>query len=349
MRKRWRSIAVAAIWFGLALASATQSSVALASRGRPAPFGELLLEACIDWGSCAVFTPVVLWLVARFPAVRRPLVNVPILLAAIAVLVVARYALLLGLQSILTDAARWSLGDTLVRHFAGEAIAFAALFAVAHAVLLYDRLRTQEMQSLVLRAELADSRLDALVNKIEPHFLFNTLQAVSTLLQRDPRAADDMITGLSELLRELLRGDARREVPLSVELETARRYLDIMAIRFGDRLTVSIDVPADADCALVPRLVLQPLLENALRHGVAANIGAGKVELVVRHSEDRLEIAVADDGPGAEVTSAGNGVGLANTRARLHHLYGDAARLETSAPPGGGFRVALDLPFRRSA
>jgi two-component system, LytTR family, sensor kinase len=348
MVKPWRTIAVVAIWFGLALASATQASVALAARGRPAPFGELLLDACLDWGTCAVFTPVVLWLVARYPAVRRPWVHVPVLVAAIAALVVARYALLLGLQPMLVGAAPRSLGETLLRQFAGEAIAFGALFAVAHAVLLHDRLRTQEMQSLVLRAELADSRLDALVGKIEPHFLFNTLQAVSTLLHRDPRAADAMLTGLSELLRELMRGDARREVPLSVELALARRYLDIMAIRFGDRLAVAIDVPGELDDALVPRLVLQPLLENALRHGIAAKPGAGRVELVARRAGDRLEIAVADDGPGG-ARSAGNGVGLANTRERLHRLYGDTARLEAGAAAGGGFRVALHLPLRPGA
>jgi hypothetical protein len=174
MVKPWRIVAVVAVWFALALASALQSSVALASRGTPVPFGEVLLDAGLDWGTCAVFTPVVLWLVVRYPAVRRPVIHVAILLAAIAVLVVARYALLLGLRAVLTDAPQRTLGDTLLRQFAGEAIAFGALFAIAHAVLLYDRLRTEQIQGLVLRAELADARLDALIHKIEPHFLFNT-------------------------------------------------------------------------------------------------------------------------------------------------------------------------------
>jgi two-component system, LytTR family, sensor kinase len=346
MAKLWRTTAVVAIWLGLAVASATQASVALASRGTPAPYGGLLLDAVLDWGTCAVFTPLVLWLVARFPAVRRPLVHLPILVAAIAALVVAKYALHLELLALLTDRPPRSLGETLVRRFAGEAIAFGALFAVAHAVVLYDRLRTEEIRGLVLRAELADSRLDALVHKIEPHFLFNTLQAISTLLHRDPRAADAMITGLSELLRELMRGDAQREVPLAVELEIARRYLDIMAIRYGDRLSVAIEVPGEVGHALVPRLVLQPLIENALRHGVAANAGAGKLELTARRSGDRLAITVADDGPGTGAGAAGNGLGLATTRERLQRLYGGAARLETTAPATGGFQVVVELPFR---
>jgi sensor histidine kinase YesM len=154
-----------------------------------------------------------------------------------------------------------------------------------------------------------------------------------------------MLTGLSELLRELMRGDARREVPLSAELEIARRYLDIMHVRYGDRLTVAIDVPGELDGALVPRLALQPLIENALRHGVATKPGAGTLELAARRTADHLEIAVTDDGPGAGGAPS-SGVGLANTRERLHRLYGDAARLETSAPPGGGFRVTLRIPLR---
>jgi LytS/YehU family sensor histidine kinase len=195
-----------------------------------------------------------------------------------------------------------------------------------------------------LRAELADARLDALVHKIEPHFLFNTLQAISTLLQRDPHAADAMLTGLSDLLRDLLRSDAPREVALSAELETARRYLDIMTIRFGDRLTIAIDAPGELEVARVPRLVLQPLLENALRHGVATTTGPAHLAVVARRTGDQLELAVVDDGRGGGVP--GTGIGLATTRERLHRLYGAAARLETSQPAGGGFRASLHLPYR---
>lgn len=345
MLKRGRSIVVVGIWLAIAVVSATQNRVAFASRGHPAPFGPLLLDSILEWGSCGVFTPIVVWLVARYPVVRRPLLHVPIQLAAISVLVAAKFALQLGILSPLVGLPAPPVLETITRHFVGEAIAFAALFAVVHAVRFYARLRDEQLQGLALRAELADSRLDALVNKIEPHFLFNTLQAISTLLQRDPRAADAMISGLSDLLRDLLRSDAPREVPLAFELETARRYLDIMIIRFGDRLTLSIEATGDVERALVPRLVLQPLLENALRHGVASTTGPATLEVHVRRRADRLEIAVADDGR-AESSAPGNGVGLANTRARLAQLYGETARLETSKPVAGGFRVTLDLPFR---
>jgi len=344
-----RSLAIAGIWLAISLISAVQSSVALASRGSPAPFRGLLFDAVIDWGTCAVFTPVVLRLVARYPVTRRPGVHAPLQLAAIAGLVIAKFALQYGVLAALLADPGATLHDMMARRFVGEAVLFAAVFAIVHAALLYDRVRSQEVQGMALRAELADSRLEALVHKIEPHFLFNTLQAISTLVQRDPPAADAMINGLSELLRELLRSDAPREVPLATELASARRYLDIMRIRFGDRLTIAIDAGGDTDAALVPRLVLQPLLENALRHGVASSTGPATLEVTARRTGAQIEIAVVDDGRGDAVASAGTGVGLANTRERLHRLYGDAARLATSRPARGGFRAVLQLPYRPGA
>ena len=344
-----RSLAVAGIWLAVSLISAVQSSVAMASRGSPAPFRGLLFDAVIDWGTCAVFTPVVLWLVARYPVMRRPALHAPLHLAAIAGLVMAKFVLQYGVLALLLDDPGVSLRDLMARRFVAEAVLFAAVFAIVHAALLYDRVRSQEVQGMALRAELADSRLDALIHKIEPHFLFNTLQAISTLVQRDPAAADAMINGLSDLLRDLLRSDAPREVPLATELASARRYLAIMIIRFGDRLTIAIDAPDDSCAALVPRLVVQPLLENALRHGVASSTGPATLTVTARRTGAQLEIAVVDNGRGDAVASAGTGVGLANTRERLHRLYGAAARLETTRLAGGGFRAALQLPFRAAA
>jgi two-component sensor histidine kinase len=337
-----RSLAVAGLWGAISLISALQA----AARGGSRPFAGILFDSAIDWGTCAVFTPVVLWLVARYPVVRRPVVHVPLQLAAIIGVVIAKFALQLGVLAVIASEPRPTLRELLGRGFVAELVLFAGVFAIVHAVLLYDRVRSQELTGLALRAELADSRLDALVHKIEPHFLFNTLQAISTLLQRDPRAADAMINGLSDLLRELMRSDAPHEVPLAAELASARRYLDIMAIRFGDRLTVAIDAAGDTAVALVPRLVLQPLLENALRHGVASSTGPATLAVIARRTGAELELVVTDDGRGDTAPAAGTGVGLAHTRERLHRLYGAAARLETTRPASGGFRAAVQLPFR---
>jgi two-component system LytT family sensor kinase len=342
MRRTWNRLLVAGLWLAIALIS----SAGAVARGEPAPFGSLLFDACIDWGTCAVWTPVVVWLVARYPVVRRPVAHVPLQLAAIVVLVVAKFALQIAVLAALSSAPVPAMGELMARRFVAELVLFAAVFAIVHAVLLYERVRREEIQGLALRAELADSRLDALIHKIEPHFLFNTLQAISTLLQRDARAADAMINGLSDLLRDLMRSDAPHEVPLAIELETARRYLDIMAIRFGDRLAIAIDADSETSAALVPRLVLQPLLENALRHGVASSTGPATLEIVARRTGGTLELVVSDDGRGDAVASAGTGVGLAHTRERLHRLYGEAARLETIRPAGGGFRACVQLPFR---
>jgi two-component sensor histidine kinase len=342
MRRIWSSLLVAGIWLAIALLS----SISAAARGVPGPFTAILFDACIDWGSCAVLTPAVLWLVARYPVVRRPALHVPLQLAAIVGLVAIKFVIQEAVLVVVSSAPPPGLRELMMRRFVGEMVLFAGVFAIVHAALLYDRVRRQEVQGLALRAELADSRLDALIHKIEPHFLFNTLQAISTLLQRDPRAADAMLNGLSDLLRDLMRSDAPREIPLAAELESARRYLDIMAIRFGDRLTIAIDAAGETATALVPRLVLQPLLENALRHGVASSTGPATLEVVARRTGAQLELVVSDDGDGDATATAGTGIGLAHTRERLHQLYGDAARLDTTRPASGGFRACVQLPFR---
>lgn len=215
-----------------------------------------------------------------------------------------------------------------------------------------DEARRLQAEAAELHAQLADARLNALRTQLNPHFLFNTLNAISTLAEEDPRGVRRMIARLSDLLRHTLEGD-EQEIPLARELELLRRYLDIMEVRFQDKLEVSIEAEESLDDALVPNLVLQPLVENAFRHGLALMQTVGRVAVRVVRDDGDLVLTVRDNGrgPAKEVRE---GIGLANTRARLTQLYGVHQRLALSAAEGGGALVELRFPYhttpqRRSA
>ena len=215
-----------------------------------------------------------------------------------------------------------------------------------------DEARRLQAEAAELNAQLADARLNALRTQLNPHFLFNTLNAISTLVEEDPRGVRRMIARLGDLLRHTLEGD-EQEIPLARELEMLRQYLDIMEVRFQDKLEVSIETEASLDDALVPNLVLQPLVENAFRHGLALMQTVGRVAVRVVRDDGDLVLTVRDNGrgPAKEVRE---GVGLANTRARLSQLYGARQRLALTAAEGGGALVEVRLPYhttpqRRSA
>jgi two-component system, LytTR family, sensor kinase len=202
----------------------------------------------------------------------------------------------------------------------------------------------RERATADLRTQLVQARLDALRGQLHPHFLFNTLNAVATLMHEDVDAADQMLTRLADLLRLALeRGTA--EVTLAEELGFAERYLAIMQHRFSDRLTVTYEASESVANALVPTFVTQPLVENALEHGIARRPGPGRVEIAARRENGMLELSVTDDGPGVAVPSTA-GIGLSNTRARLHQLYGDASAVILESVVGGGTRAVLRIPYR---
>jgi two-component system, LytTR family, sensor kinase len=217
--------------------------------------------------------------------------------------------------------------------------------------------RYQEREQAVLRSELrasqleaqvAQARLGALKAQLQPHFLFNTLNAIIVLVrQQKGRQAEETLARFSDLLRAVLADLEAQEVPLSRELEYLRLYLSIEQVRFSDRLRVEIAVPPELLDAAVPHMALQPLVENAIRHGVGRRASAGEISLQAARVGDSLHVVVRDDGPGFQATgSGGMGLGLANTRARLRQLYGDAAELRSADAPGGGAMVTLILPFR---
>jgi LytS/YehU family sensor histidine kinase len=202
-----------------------------------------------------------------------------------------------------------------------------------------------------LQQQLAEAQLHALGAQLHPHFLFNTLHVISALVRHEPKRAEELIARLSELLREMLESSDRVEIPLSEELAFLEKYVDIQEARFGPRLVVTCDVqPAEALDVPVPRLVLQPLVENAIRHGTARRAGVGTVDVRAECFNGRLTMVVRDDGAG--VPPGGptrEGVGLSSTRARLQQLYGDAASLTIEPAPAGGTVCTVRMPCRPPA
>jgi two-component sensor histidine kinase len=222
---------------------------------------------------------------------------------------------------------------------------YIALISAAHAMHFYRRSKERERRSLELEANLVKSRLQALTMQLQPHFLFNALNAIAALVHSNPDAADEMLAALSDLLRLTLETSREHELPLRRELEFVERYLLIEHVRFGDRLQFELDVAPETEAALVPTFLLQPLVENAVRHGLEPRSGNGKLVIRARRENGSLRLSVEDNGVGlSEEKSAREGIGLANTRARLHELYDGAAHMELCNRDG--LTVELTLPFR---
>ena len=208
----------------------------------------------------------------------------------------------------------------------------------------YDQ-AAREQERLAVR--LGRAQFESLKQQLQPHFLFNALNAITALIPIDPRAAERAVHGLGELLRLSLDAGAEHEVRVERELELLGHYVDMQRLRFQERLTVRIHVDPGVKTAIVPNLVLQPLVENAIRHGIQPRAAGGTVDVKAVRDGAVLRLTVADDGIGASLDgSYREGIGLGNTRARLRHMYGDRQRLTVSTAPGAGFTVELELPYR---
>jgi two-component system, LytTR family, sensor kinase len=225
---------------------------------------------------------------------------------------------------------------------------YLAVVAVMYARQSQAEVARREVRESQLEARLAEAQLQALQRQLQPHFLFNTLHAIHTLVRSDPRAAEHMIERLGELLRVSLANAGQHLVPLETELAHLEKYLAIEKVHFGTRLSFDLDVPLGLRDVVVPYLILQPLVENSVRHGIAPVARPGRIRVRARRSADNVEITVADNGRGlssADLAHVNEGVGIANTRARLDRLYKDRYRLEFFDTEGGGLTVKLVLPY----
>jgi signal transduction histidine kinase len=328
-------------WVTLGLLSAAQNATWRVVMGRPIDWLRILPNSLADWLTCGMFTPAFYWMVRRFPIRgERWWARLPVHLVASFVFVVLKVSIYAPLFNLLnpTETRPWSM--VLFGGFYADMLAYWASIGVIHAIEYYRESRERELEATRLA-------LENLRAQLQPHFLFNTLQSISTLIHRDQAAADRMLTDLSDLLRLSLRSTASQEVPLHEELAFLERYLDIMRVRFGDRLVIAVEAGADVREALVPSLVLQPIVENAITHGMADRPDIGHVAVRARRDGKSLELAVSDDGPGPGSAAPTTGIGLTNTRERIARLYGEAGKVEALA--NGGFTLRVTIPFKLTA
>jgi signal transduction histidine kinase len=306
----------------------------------------------------AALTPGVLWLGRRWPLTRHLWVR----RAGLHLLLAVGFALLrAGLETAVhtwVDAlpgapAGRSVADTaailLIFGFHEGVLTYWVILAIQSAIGYYGLFQDRELRASQLEAQVAQARLSALKMQLQPHFLFNTLNATVVLVrQRKTQEAEETLTRFSDLLRSMLDDMQAQEVPLARELEHLRLYLSIEQMRFSDRLRVDIDVAAELLDAAVPHMALQPIVENAVRHGIGRRIEGGTIRIEATRAADRLIVIVKDDGPGVhgDAVERSGGIGLANTKARLRQLYGAAAELQIVSGEGGGTAVTLSLPYR---
>jgi signal transduction histidine kinase len=359
-QRRWARLAIIwAIWTFIGLIFTLQFYFASYRSERPVPFVDGLYMQMIWAYLFALATPFVLWAVSRMPIdrdnwVRNILLHIPISIA-LGVVLTALGRVLIWL--------RWgwpldkpltfeSIARFVVANFT-EAIGIYLLIALSgYAFCYYRRFREGQVKTLQLEAQLSQAQLQALKMQLHPHFLFNTLHSISALLHKDSEAARKMITRLGDFLRLTLENSGSQEVTMRQEMEFLGCYLEIEQIRFQDRLTTRLDVAQQTLDAKVPNLILQPIVENAIRHGIAPRSSQGLIEIEAKQQNGTLRIQVRDNGPGlSEHRTSENvfkkGLGLANTETRLEQLYGPAHSFNLSNNPDGGLIVTLEIPFTR--
>jgi signal transduction histidine kinase len=237
----------------------------------------------------------------------------------------------------------------ILRRITFQIPTFCGLVAVAHALRFYERAKDRERRGLELQASLAQARLQALRMQMNPHFLFNTLNSIASLVQEDGKKAEEMIESLSELLRLTLRASDRQEVTVREELQFLERYLHIEKTRFGNRLQIERDIAPETMEVMVPILIFQPLVENAIKHGIERQIAPGLIRLEIRHEHENLLFKVSDNGRSQPAPAQGGlkeGIGLGNTRSRLKELYGERSLMKLGFGAGAGFSVEIQIPWR---
>ena len=334
----------------LLLGAFNASSVYVKARyGGPPPDPRKLWVDLFDVLLWALLTPAIVALARRFPLERgRVWRSAAAHAAAGAVVAVAGGLANYPVERSVFPGAPAGLFGYVAGHFHFNFQWYWIVVGLGHAVAYYEAARQRELAASRLEAQLSRAQLEALKMQIQPHFLFNTLNAVAELVYVDPRLAERTILRLADLLRLAVYSAGAHEVPLRQELAFLHAYLSIQQTRFRDRLRVEMEVEPEAMDAMAPAFLLQPLVENALRHGVPPDGGVQRVRVAVERRGGSLVLEVADNGPGLPEGAAarGSGVGLANTRARLAQLYGAEGSFELGSAPGGGARVRARIPWR---
>jgi len=340
------------VWTVLALLSATGAHLYMASVGSPEGWGQVLawsVTVALIW---SFLTPVVYELTRRFSFDRNSWTTaLPVHLIACVVLTSVGSAVIVLLDPLVT----WTpekhvpfLAHTASRVFM-DFQRYWYIVLITQAIAYYGKYRERELQSSQLEAQLAHAQLEVLKIQLEPHFLFNTLNSIAALARNDGLAAENMTLQLADLLRFSLDAVGIHEVPLSRELTFLQKYIDIQQTRFQERLRVEMDIQPLTLSALVPNLLLQPLVENAIRHGIGPRRAPGFIRISTRQVFDELWMEISDNGlglTGYAGVAPPEGVGLQNTRARLQQLYNHDHKMTLEDAPAGGCIVKIHIPFR---
>ena len=352
MRWLW----IAALWCAGGLFDASQTVLIMHAEGRHAASLPLFGTELISWLPWALATPLIISLARRYPMTRGSRVrNLIVHLAAFAVVSTVAEAWSAFLQVLVNpwNHRRWptfldTWSTTLLYQVLTFLIAYALILTVTYVVDARERIARQMTETARLSEELSRAQLAALRNQMEPHFMYNTLNSIAGLV-RDQRseAAVNMIVGLSEFLRRASEDSHRAQVTLAEEVEYLQRYLDIQKLRFGERLQVSVVIPGELLRAQVPNLLLQPLVENAIKHGIAKRLAGGTVRVAGARRNGELCLTVYNDAAGEtgdwQATPAG--VGIGNLRTRLQILHGNGSGLQLRRTDAGGVEVTVTLPF----
>jgi signal transduction histidine kinase len=354
-------------WTAVGLAFGAQLHFASAAFDRPIPWTRAVSIGLRDWYLWALMSLVIWKLVKRYPLERRTFwkqlaiyiascVAAVMVYEVIGVLLSVWFPAVFGIDELTGgrppgnagESSRFSslLFPTLSFKAAPDTIMFWVLVLGCYAFNSYQRLQERDRVEAELKSSLTEARLRALKMQLQPHFLFNTLNAIAALIRQNPKTAEMMIGSLSELLRTTLDLADRQEVTLREELEFINCYLGIEQLRFGDRLAVRSDIDTSVRDVMVPSMILQPIVENAVRHAVEPNLADSVLAIIARREGEELRVVVQDNGPGFG-EAIPEGIGLQNTRSRLHQLYAGQERLVCEPAEHGGAKVTLLLPFRR--
>jgi signal transduction histidine kinase len=346
-----RVLGIILFWTLVGLAFASQFYLSSTLLGRSVTWAQAIGYSLGDWYVWAVLSVPVLMLARRFPPESgQPWRTAGIhLLAAVAcslVYVVLRSFVGQAQSLIIDEPVTFAevFRPLLVRTFPFNLLIYGVIVSASHAIDYYRKYHERTVHALELEKHLADARLQALLRQLRPHFLFNTLNGIASLMHSDIEAADRMLVRLGELLRLTMSHPGQPLTRLRDEIGFIEKYLEIERIRFRDRLSVGFDIDPAALDAEVPSLVLQPLVENAIRHGLEPHARPGRVGIAVRREPDAVVIVVSDNGAGQPAGGfTREGIGLGNTRARLRELYGDRHRFELANRPAGGLEVRLTI------
>ena len=347
-----RLTGMGAFWTLVGLAFASQFYLSSTLLGRTVSWGQAITYSLGDWYVWALLSVPILWLARRFP----PESGQPWRTAGIHLLAALLFSLTYVTLRALVGQVHSALIDDpvsflevfrplLVKTFPFNLLIYGIIISASHAIEYYRKYHERTVHALELEKHLTEARLQALLRQLKPHFLFNTLNGIASLMHSDVEAADRMLVRLSELLRLTMSHPGQPLTSLREEIAFIEKYLEIERIRFRDRLSVTLDVDPTALETEVPSLILQPLVENAIRHGLEPQARPGHLEITVRREPAQLVLIVRDNGAGMPAGGfTREGIGLGNTRARLRELYGDRHRFELANHPAGGLEIRLTLP-----